>query len=496
MKKGIISCKQVVIKTHQWLGLSLSLLFVVWFLSGFFMMYVPFPTMKQNERLQHLPVLNLEQCKISPVQAVLKANILDTVNSIRLGMLKDRPVYRIAPKHLKPLVVFADNGERLQVINARDASQIASAFMKYTCKPRRVEALNEIDQWMAGHKGQGYLPDVFRMEMDDEASTYLYVSIYTGEVVQMVNARQRLLAWFGPIPHWIYPAFLIRNRPLWSQLVISMSLLGTIMCLSGIILGLIRFKRKETDKLRFSPFKKKWFKWHHYTGFIFGVFVFTWVLSGLFSMSPLNWAPSKKLNDTERDSWTGGSLQAQLFSLTPINANQLFSSSLKVKEIHLIQFQGKPYYLAFQDDFHTRLLSANGSVSFPFRVFSVRNLLSAISKLCPSHKIVEQKVLKEYDNYYYSKGRDKRLPVLRVKFDNPSQIWYYADPKTGEIALKYEQRSRSERWLYHGLHSLDFRLLQSNRPLWDFVLIFLLLGGLIVSLTGLVLTWKWIVKRK
>jgi len=46
--------------------------------------------------------------------------------------------------------------------------------------------------------------------------------------------------------------------------------------------------------------------------------------------------------------------------------------------------------------------------------------------------------------------------------------------------------SRANRWLYHGLHSLDFPILHTRRPLWDIVVIALSLGGLVVSATTLV----------
>ncbi|RYZ81663.1 MAG: hypothetical protein EOP04_23535 [Proteobacteria bacterium] len=56
-------------------------------------------------------------------------------------------------------------------------------------------------------------------------------------------------------------------------------------------------------------------------------------------------------------------------------------------------------------------------------------------------------------------------------------------------------RSRFQRWIYHGLHSLDFGFLVYKRPLWDVVVLLLMLGGTCVSTTGLILTWTWL-RRK
>ncbi len=54
--------------------------------------------------------------------------------------------------------------------------------------------------------------------------------------------------------------------------------------------------------------------------------------------------------------------------------------------------------------------------------------------------------------------------------------------------------SRLERWLYNGLHSLDFQFWYSKRPLWDFGMLVLLLGGLATSSLGLYLGVKRLIR--
>ena len=97
----------------------------------------------------------------------------------------------------------------------------------------------------------------------------------------------------------------------------------------------------------------------------------------------------------------------------------------------------------------------------------------------------------EYDAYYYSRSRQLNLPVLRVRFSDPQRTWLYLDPKRGAIVLKEERLSRLNRWLYHGLHSLDFPFLYYRRPLWDLVVIVLSVGGI-----GLSVTTMWAAFRR
>ena len=184
-----------------------------------------------------------------------------------------------------------------------------------------------------------------------------------------------------------------------------------------------------------------------------------------------------------------------LFRLPPSEALTRIDGHIAAREMHFTQINGKPYYLAFQDDDHTRLLRADSDSAAAFETFDEKPFIKKVKAMNPGMAVIENVVLKDYDEYYYSKHNEKRLPVLRVKINTPQQTWYYVDLKAGQVVLKHEKLSRLERWLYHGLHSFDFQWLLYKRPLWDITVILLMIGGMSASCTGLVLTWKWI-KRK
>jgi hypothetical protein len=83
--------------------------------------------------------------------------------------------------------------------------------------------------------------------------------------------------------------------------------------------------------------------------------------------------------------------------------------------------------------------------------------------------------------------------VLRVKFGDAAQTWMYLDPEMSRSWIGAEARA-VERWLYNGLHSLDFAFWYSRRPLWDIGMIVLLLGGLSTSAIGAFLGGRRIVR--
>ena len=68
--------------------------------------------------------------------------------------------------------------------------------------------------------------------------------------------------------------------------------------------------------------------------------------------------------------------------------------------------------------------------------------------------------------------------MLRVKYADAAQTWIYVDPEMSRVLGSVPKLARVERWLYNGLHSLDFSFWYSRRPLWDIGMIVLLVGGL------------------
>ena len=101
-------------------------------------------------------------------------------------------------------------------------------------------------------------------------------------------------------------------------------------------------------------------------------------------------------------------------------------------------------------------------------------------------------LLGSYDAYYYSVGTGarRRLPVLRLTFDDPVTRLMYVDPHTGSIARAYDTHAMVMRWVVFGLHTLDFPFLIRNRPAWDITIITLSVVGLVPSVSGVVMLNK------
>lgn len=119
--------------------------------------------------------------------------------------------------------------------------------------------------------------------------------------------------------------------------------------------------------------------------------------------------------------------------------------------------------------------------------FELEHLISASQGLLiPNATITKRETLEQYDLYYYSHHeRFRPLPALRIQFNDENKTWFHVDKHTGEIINRLTDTGRVKRWLYHGLHSLDFTVLIQNRPLWDIVVIVLSLIGFVFSITSI-----------
>ena len=482
------------ILSHRYAGIVLSLLVVMWFVTGITMMYVGgMPRLTPEMRLEKLPNLDLGRVRLTPAEAA-EAALVESPGRTLLLSIMGRPAYRFGAGDTT--TVFADTGDVLEGASVAQSRTIASRFAGVT--EEQVEhagTLTKVDQWTLVQSRQ--LP-LHKFRVNDDAGTELYVSPTTGEVTMVTTRKGRALAWVSTIPHWLYFAALRGNQPVWYQVVVWSSALVMVLAVLGLVLGLVQSRRSSYVG---------WMRWHHVTGLVFGVFTVTWAFSGLLSMEPFAWTNARGL-DVRRDVFTGGAVDLATFNaMKPAEWDHLVDGR-GIKEIELARIQDEhfyivrlahdpeadkrperlhqPYYITGRAESDRLLVSAN-TLQIRRDPFSVDSLIGRLRSALPDAPIVEHELLTDYDSYYYSRQRLTPLPVLRVKFADPGETWFYIDPATSQLLSQIPRLARVERWLYNGLHSLDFPFWYDSRPLWDIGMIVLLLGGLASSTIGLVI---------
>src|SRR5690606_36520408 len=119
--------RRLLILCHRYLGIPLSLVFVLWFVTGIAMIYVGgMPTLSPQTRLERLPPLDLAAVRIAPDTAA--ATAFAGFGRATLTTILDRPAYRFESRY-GSATVFADDGTLLEEIDVATARRVAADFL-------------------------------------------------------------------------------------------------------------------------------------------------------------------------------------------------------------------------------------------------------------------------------------------------------------------------------------------------------------------------------
>jgi hypothetical protein len=254
-----------------------------------------------------------------------------------------------------------------------------------------------------------------------------------------------------------------------------------------------------------------WKRWHAIVGLVFGVITTTWAFSGLLSMGPFPIVNRLTELTIPLDTSSGrgananggrganvasalrGPRRPELSAYRERHPSAAIAavSDFDAKELEYASFAGEPVYLAFNGRGETRIIPMRGEVKATFEFEDVMRVVREAA----GDGLAELRVMEAYDAYYLDRRGERPLPVIYARLNDAVSSRYYIDPKTARVVGSYDARNWVNRWLYHGLHSLDFPWLYKHRPLWDIVVITLMLGGTALSVTSIVMTWRVLTRK-
>jgi hypothetical protein len=134
----------------------------------------------------------------------------------------------------------------------------------------------------------------------------------------------------------------------------------------------------------------------------------------------------------------------------------------------------------------TRVVPVRG---VPTEEFDRRKIIEALRETARPATVAETRIVTKQEAYYADRHGELPLPAIFVQLTDPAHSIFYIDPKSAQIVRAYDAKSRWNRWLYHGLHSMDAPWLYEHRPAWDIVMLALLGGGIALCVTSLLMAW-------
>lgn len=473
----------LIIKVHNASGSVLSLMFVLWFFSGIVLIFEGFPHASRNERFMHLSEFTPQQFQnLQAPPAAFKGDIT-------LEICNNKPVYRVSSGRKAEHTFDATTLQPLSSFSESYAKNFCESFNGSAVK--EVKTMAHLDQWVPWSYYKPLLP-FYKCYMNDPAHTVLYVSKKTGKIVQQTTRTKRWCARFGAIPHWIYFKQLRLSVGTWRIVVIILASLGILIALSGIYAGFIR-KRKRKEKKGITPYKKGWYKWHHMLGLFFGLFVFTFILSGLISVTSIpHWMVGVKASEKQKIEWEQNLELTKHNNTTP---SEIFTALEQKQGIRKIEWKtvfGQPQYRIYYKHYQI-------PVTYTLQHDTIKTLdkysLDEIKKQAKSMfgaLPFTAQIQPHYDCYYSASAMYYLpQPAYKIELDDAAKTWLFINPSNGDEVRRLTKNTRVRRWTYRFLHTLDIPLLKKHDGLRKTILVLLSLIGLALSISGLVLSLKW-----
>lgn len=251
---------RLLILVHRYLGIVFGLIVALWCLSGFVMMYVQYPDLSDQEYLTGLPPLDTSNCCVANPKILEQ---LADVDELSIEMLAGQPAMRVRYGRDISLLVNLRTGWWFSTIDQESAMLQADAFLAASGIDGETKFLTRRarDQWTVAGYFNTYRP-LYHFVGDDDAGTHVYVSGVNGQVIQTTTSTERFWNWIGAVTHWIYPTVIRQNTPLWTQVVVWLTIASLFLVVVGIYLGIKQYGAGSDGSS--SPYNGLNL-WHHST---------------------------------------------------------------------------------------------------------------------------------------------------------------------------------------------------------------------------------------
>lgn len=224
-------------KYHKWLMLFVGFQFVIWSISGTYMVFFDIDYIHGDSLVvNQQTVLKSEQVNY-PIAKLYTDH--PTATNIELTNLLGAAVYRFSDGKDK-YILNADTGKLLSPLN--EAQAVIIAKHSYAQNNAKVRQVSMIADNPPAELSSRHLP-VWRVDFDDVTSPSFYISVQTGELVTKRHTFWRLFDWMFSFHVMDY----IEEDPS-NKLLLIVTVLALIASLFGLILTYFRVLKLKGNK--------------------------------------------------------------------------------------------------------------------------------------------------------------------------------------------------------------------------------------------------------
>ena len=230
---------------HKWMGLLIGLQVLLWIAGGVVMSWYDLERVRGEHNISKVEIAPLPTDDILvPVSQILAAAgqpaASVTLRRLGYGLVYDLEEPRAEPgtepgEEPSHVLFDAKTGQRLSPLPAETALAVALADFAGTADPDAPQLLE-----VHNLEYRGPLP-VWRVVLNDEEDTRLYVSPETGLIISRRNSVWRLYDFFWMLHIMDYENRTDFNNPL----LIFFSITALLFAVAGIVLIFYRFSRRD-----------------------------------------------------------------------------------------------------------------------------------------------------------------------------------------------------------------------------------------------------------
>jgi uncharacterized iron-regulated membrane protein len=233
-------------KIHRYLGLIIGIQFMCWTVGGLYFAFSDIDEIHGDHQRKHIAITSFDSL-VSPsfvVEKIRNVYGLDSLESLRLIAILDKPVYQVAYHHQHmghmQMTQLADarTGELIPPLNKEQATNVARQHFNTAARVTFVKYLESVG---AHHEYREKPLPAWAITFDHPTNTTVYVAAELGTVQSFRNDKWRIFDFL-----WMLHTMDYEARDNFGNILLRVfSLSGLITIISGFVLFALTFRKTK-----------------------------------------------------------------------------------------------------------------------------------------------------------------------------------------------------------------------------------------------------------
>lgn len=177
---------------------------------------------------------------IFPLDLTRLQAVSPRARQVRFTWFDGQPLLILTDEHDSTTVRDPHSGD---IVTLTDEQIFAAARRVFpTAHARTQQRLTQEDRYWYSHHQRRQIP-ALRIEFDDAAGSWLHLDPRSGQILGSLDRADRAYRWWFDALHRLDYRWLLAYQPAWDTIVLTLSALGLITSITGIVIGWRRLMR-------------------------------------------------------------------------------------------------------------------------------------------------------------------------------------------------------------------------------------------------------------